>query len=280
MPFSWYISGLWGQYDQLAYLFVLASFIGLVRFPIISPLLLALSISLKPTSAIFIPLFIWFYWKRRPGILTFVVGIVSAILVTYFTLTAFTTDNVFVFIKEVLIPKIIFKSDFRATTGAYNLWYFIFGETPTSHDKSVLFVPAKVWGLLLYAFINVKTFLLVKKPDYKNILAAMFVVGAGSFISLTNQLERYYFAGVVSGLFVVIAYPKLFKYWILLAIIFCLNLYKSWQYPDLPFLKNLLFENNYLMGRLISLANVILYFKMSKAILNDSRISKRLLPKY
>ena len=55
MPFSWYESAVWGQNDQIGMIFLLISFWLLIKnkWIVLSPILLAISVGLKPTGAIF-----------------------------------------------------------------------------------------------------------------------------------------------------------------------------------------------------------------------------------
>jgi len=274
-PFTWYLSALWGQYDQVAYLFALSSFLLLIKFPVISPILMAISISLKPTTIIFVPLYLFLYFKRKPKVKTIIFGAGISIIVTYLTLRAFTTADLLIFVKEVLIPKIIYKAEFRVSTNAYNFWHiFTLGKALDQNTK-FLFVSAKIWGLLAYTLISIKTFMQIKSLNYKTIFNSLFIIGAGSWLFLTNMLDRYFFAGVVGGLFVTMHHPKLFKYWLITSLIFGLNLYRGWWFPEsLVFVKHALIDGNGIAGFFLSIANVWIYLIMAKNILRDKEIMR------
>ena len=66
-PFSWYLSSLWGQNDQISFLFLLLAFFfeSQRRLPVLTPLLFAISVALKPTSLIFSPFFLFVYLKNH-----------------------------------------------------------------------------------------------------------------------------------------------------------------------------------------------------------------------
>lgn len=269
-PFTWYLSALWGQYDQLAYLFALTSFLSLIKLPGISPLLMAISISLKPTTIIFAPLYLWLYVKRKPKTKAILFGAATSLLFTYSTLRAFTTGSIILFIKEVLIPKIIFKSEFRVSTNAYNFWHILTLDKAMGDTTKFLFLPAKIWGLLAFTIINIKTFKHTKTLNYKNIFSSLFIIGAGGWLFMTNMLDRYFFAGVVGGLFVTIYQPKLFKYWLVASLIFCLNLFRGWWFPDsFLFLKDAITANNGIAGLFLSIANVLVCLIMIKNVVKD-----------
>jgi Gpi18-like mannosyltransferase len=71
MPFSWYISSLWGQTDQLSFLFLILAFISLPKKPTLSIILFYLSIAIKPTGITLLPLFLFLLWKNKTNLLSF-----------------------------------------------------------------------------------------------------------------------------------------------------------------------------------------------------------------
>src|SRR3989304_7936565 len=115
----------------------------------------------------------------------------------------------------------------------------------------------------------------IKSLNYKTIFNSLFIIGAGSWLFLTNMLDRYFFAGVVGGLFVTMHHPKLFKYWLITSLIFGLNLYRGWWFPEsLGFVKHALIDGNGIAGFFLSIANVWIYLIMAKNILRDKEIMR------
>jgi hypothetical protein len=107
---------------------------------------------------------------------------------------------------------------------------------------------------------------------------ALFLVGAGSWLFLTSMNERYFFLGVTSGLFVSLYKPKLFKYWFIMSLIYWLNLYRQWWFPEfLSPLKNVLSVNEGFVGVIISAVNVYLYLKMTSIILFRAKVRNKVL---
>ncbi len=269
LPFSWYISALWGQTDQLAFLFVLVSFLILVKYPFWSILLLFIGGSLKPTSIFLVPLFLFVLYKSRPKYIYVFMGVLVTIIFCYLIFNSFTSEGVFKFTFERLLPR-LFDKPLRLTTNAFNFWHIFVLHNNISSDINILFLSGKNWGLLILAFINLFTFRVLYKVDLKSIIFSLFVVSFGSWLFATEMLDRYVFAGVVSGLLLSVYYPKIFKHWLILCFIFSLNLFRGWWYPNQLFLlKNLLEWNNYSIGLFFSLANTILYFKIILIIVNE-----------
>jgi hypothetical protein len=228
-PFSFYISALWGQYDQLSFLFLLLSVWALIKKNVfLAPFLLMISVSMKPTSLIFIPLFAWIYLSARKNILEYLGGILLAIGGFLLSITLFTNDNLWQFINYDLKNKILFKSGFRVSTNSFNFWHIFIGNNAREHFTPYLGVPAYVWGWLSFAIINLIAFWVIKVRNQKTILTAFAVVGLGSWIFMINMLERYVFAGIVFSMMCLFYYPTFFKSWLVMSIIFWVNLYHGW----------------------------------------------------
>lgn len=270
-PFSWYLSALWGQYDQIGFFLLLLSFIFQKSAPILSPIFFVLSFSIKPTSLIFLPLYFWLYLKHNFKSISFIVGGILSLLILYLSIHVFTSKNVIYYLHETLIPKVFFKSELRVSTNSYNFWHIFTLDKALNHSKRFLFIPANIWGILLFSTVNILAFMKIKKFSYQNLFKAMYIVGAGGWFFLTNMLERYFFAGVVSGLFVSISNPKLLKYWIVTSLVFWLNLYRGWWFPPwMEGLKYLLTSWNGIAGLVISSINLLVFVKMTQVIMKKS----------
>ncbi len=263
-PFSWYLSSIWGQYDQLAVLFLIVSLILLCkRHLYFSPLLMLISVELKPTTAIFIPLFIFIYFKQRPLIKHMVVSSSTCFLVFIVSTKVFTDINILVFLPKILFSKVFLKaSEFRVSTNAFNFWHIFIGDKGLSQDTFFLFLPAKIWSFLAYILLNAYVFKNTIKVSLISVIEAMFIIGAGSWLFMTNMLDRYYFAGVISLLFLSVFKKKIFKYWLIASIIYWLNLFNHWWYPNLNFLKEILIWQDGLFTRLFALINVLVFLKV------------------
>lgn len=264
-PFSWYISGLWGQYDQISYLFLLISLLVLAkRYLFLALPLLVVSLSLKPTSLIFIPLFLWLYYKQKPTLKEIIIGIGLSAAIFFYSVSLFTSGNLSDFINSELVPKIFYKSEFRVSTNAFNFWHILIGNQALNQNSPFLFIPAKLWGYIAFLIFNLYALKISSRVTYENIFKSMFVIGAGSWLFLTNMLDRYFFAGVMSLLFLAISDIKLMKYWIPLSLIFWLNLYNQWWFPgNLNLLRQLLTWQDALITRFLALANVIIFLKIT-----------------
>lgn len=265
-PFSFYISALWGQYDQISFLFLLLAVWMLLRKNvIISPLLFMVSVSMKPTSLIFIPLFFWIYVGLRKNIWEYVLGLGIALIATLASVAIYTNDNLFHFINFDLKNKVFFKSGFRVSTNSFNFWHIFIGNEAREHFVTYFWVPAYVWGWVFFGLINALGIWIARVRDQKNVLTAFAVVGLGSWIFMINMLERYFFAGVVFSMICLIYYPNFWKYWLIMSGVFWLNLYHGWWVPRAwEWLHQAMIWNSNTMTRLLSLINVVVFLVFLK----------------
>lgn len=263
-PFSFYLSALWGQTDGVAFTLSLAAFLSLLnKKTFLSIIFFAISINLKPTILIFLPVFIYLLIRVKPAMKSVILGLVVSILMTFWAVAVLTDINIIQFTKAYLFPKIVHRAEFRVTTNSFNFWHILVGNQALGQDWTFLLIPAKIWGYAIFAFLNILAFRILSKITYENIFKALFLVGAGGWLFLTNMLERYFFAGVVSGLFLAIYYPQILKYWLALSLIFFINLYHGWWYPEfLEPLRLVLIWQDGLITRVLSLINVLIFLRI------------------
>lgn len=264
LPFSWYLSALWGQYDQLGFFLVLLSFILIpTRLFIFTPILFVLSVGIKPTSLIFTPLFTWLFFRAEKKVEEKIIGAVLATAIFYFSTVPFSDKNIYEFVRHDLISKIFGKSEFRVGSSAMNFWRMLIGGQALNQDYQFLLIPAKIWGYSAFFMANVIAFKLSAKKNLEGMFGGMFVVGMASWLFMTNMMERYAFAGIASGLLLVIYKREMFKYWLPLAILFSLNLYGSWLFPsELEFLRLALIWQDEILVKIISFGSILLFLRM------------------
>lgn len=279
-PFSWYLSSLWGQYDQLGFLPVLAAFIleSQKKLPWLTPFLFVLSVAIKPTSLILAPFFIYLYFKNSHNKVNPLIAIL--LIGTFFieTTQVFTKQNLYYFTINELYGKIFLKSASRLSANAFNFWRPFVTAVNQTQDSKFLFLPAYIWSTLSFIVLNLVAFKLSRKITLENVIKGIFIIGAGSWIFMTNMLDRYFFGGVVSGLILCIYDKKLFKYWLPVSLIFWLNLFNQWWFPDfLSPLKSIMIWNDGLFTKILSGVNVVLFLAMFIRIINyDSKNSNNL----
>jgi len=260
-PFSWYVSAMWGQYDSVGFLFALSGFVSLfTSFNILGPGLLVLAILIKPTSLIFLPFFVYLFWRKKRSWLAWIIPLV----IFWVTTQPFTHKNPLEFARYDLIRIVFEKSEPRVSVNAFNFWRIFIGDKAVNSGIKILGLSVYSWGLIAFAVINISAIVIFRKEKEEDaVRKALFVIGAGSFLFMTGMLDRYLYAGMVFGLIYVSGRRKLYELWAVWSIIFWVNLYYHWWIPEsLETLKNLLLAENHALTRILSLAAAAIFIAM------------------
>lgn len=248
-PFAWYESGLWGQHDQLGLIFLLGSFWFLCqkKRTWAAPILMAISILIKPTAFIFGPLFVWIAIKDKTTIKRVIGGGILA-LIGYFWMTRLFSELNFWLFNINLQKQIFVKGEMWTWLNTFNLWRIITGYL-TEYRQLFLGINLKIWGYAMFFGVNVLAFKISRKRDWDSGLKAIFIVGFGGWLTMVTMHERYLFTAVVVGMILAMENIKLLKYWIVLSLVFVVNMYNGWWYPDsFNWLKNALTWGNFMDG--------------------------------
>lgn len=262
-PFSFYLSSIWGQFDSLSFLFLLLAFIFLLKKkPLLAPLIFMVSVSLKPTALMFLPLFLWVYFQLKGKWWEYLIGIAISLFAFFATVAVFTDKNLIEFTTRDLMTKIFFKSGFRVSTNSFNFWHILIGNQAREHFVLFLGLPAYFWGFVSFIITNFIAFGITKKISQQSLFTALTIVGLAGWLFMINMLERYFYSGIVFMLILTFYYPKILKYWLVLSIIFWLNLYHGWWVPrEWDFLRRALIWNEHTLTRILSAINVGIFFK-------------------
>lgn len=270
LPFSWYTSALWGQYDQLAVLLLVISFILLYkRLFFVSVLLLVLSFETKPTGLMLLPIYIVYYVWQKPKIISIMVSALFAFGTVFLLSYPFADRNVFSYTYQVVYPKVFFAGRSGAlATHTFNFWQLIapYGGWV---DWRYIFIPAKYWSMFLIGVIyTIGLYLLKKRRDLGGLFFSLYVISAGVYLFSTGMLDRYFYAAAVFLLFASIYHKGLSKWWVVTGALFSLNLFYSWGFPI--FDKYSAWNNSSLI-QLGSLLQIIVFIFCLKKILNKER---------
>lgn len=271
--FAWYESGLWGQHDQLGLVFLLAAFWFLVskKQTWLAPIMLMISILIKPTAFIYGPFFVYIAIKDKRTIKqVFWGGIIS--LIGYFWLVSIISPLNFWLFNLNLQKQMFAKGEYWTWVNDFNLWRLI---TPylTDYRKLFLGVNLKIWGYLMFAGVNLVAFKISQKKDWQGVLKAIFIICFGGWMTMVTMHERYLFAAVAVGLILAIENRKLLKYWIPLSLIFVVNMYNGWWWPDsFGWLKNILTWGNFMDGpipKILAAVNLGLLIMMTREMFKE-----------
>lgn len=252
-PFSWYESALWGQHDQMSLIFVLLAFLALTnKWIILAPLLWAISIWIKSTGLIFAPLLVWGAIRNKVSFTKFLVGSILTLGVYYLTVTAISPNN-FITFNLNLIKQMFAKGDYATWVNTFNFWRLV---TPFQTDSRNLFlgISYSIWGYLIFGAINIYAFWQGRKRDFWSMMRALFIISFGGWLFMSTMHERYLFTAIGSGLLLTTQYPKISKYWMVLSLVFWLNMYWAWWKPtEWDWIKNIVAgQNEGLVAKLLS----------------------------
>lgn len=270
IPFSFYISSLWGQYDQLAALALLVSFYlvylfgeGKSKFKYLSiPLSVIcyiVAVEVKPTVAFTAPFFLYYVLRQKPKISDIIASVLTGLGLYYVTTVPFTSGNVLAYTLNTIVPKVMFAGRNVLATQVFNFWEIV---SPIRHDSTtylILGIKAINWGYIFLVLLNaLAIFIVAKKNDIKTMLLGLFITAGGGIIFATGMLDRYYFAGLVIFLVLTMFYKKMLFLWLGAAILFSVNLFTSWGYPVNLQLHDV-FWTNYPLVRILSFTQTALF---------------------
>jgi len=271
LPFSWYLSAAWGQSDQLSFLFLIISFMLLTskKYSIISPLFYAVAANLKPNCILLLPVFLFAWYKQKHPGWKIIVGGLLALVFSFWTVSWVTDKNIFNYTFTILINRLS-TGEGLISYNAFNFWYIFYPfYHPYVHDDIFWgILSAKNWGLLMVLITTILSLKAIKNKKIENIFAAMFVAGFGSWLFMTGMHERYSFLAIVPLFLCSIFRKQYLKYFLILSTIFTLNLFIAyWPYEIYLEFKKILEWNTFLVARVLSLINLIIYIKVTYSML-------------
>ena len=270
IPFSFYISSLWGQYDQLPALALLVSFYliylfgeGKSKFKYLfiplSVICYVVAVEVKPTVIFTAPFFLYYVLRQKPKILDIIASALTGLGLYYVTTIPFTAGNVLNYTLNTIIPKVMFAGRNVLATQVFNFWEIVSPIRYSSTIYLILGIKAINWGYIFLILLNaLAIFIVAKKNDIKTMLLGLFITAGGGIIFATGMLDRYYFVGLVIFLVLTMFYKKTLLLWLGAAVLFSINIFTSWGYPVNLQLHDI-FWTNYPLVRLLSFVQVTIF---------------------
>ena len=271
MPCSWYLSALWGQYDQVASLLLVLAFYLLASLMfsmvgwrrrlilmLLSFFLCTLSIQIKPTGLFFIPMFFVLYLMLKPSIVEMFSTSFLFISLNCFSALAFSPDErpIFKFMSEVVAPKIFFEKRFLLSNQAFNLWQGL--GTLVSLQIDGIWVKMVVF-VIVFILTVLALWVFIRNKQIKMFWIALYILMAGNYLFNIGMMNRYFYTPIVVMGVLSLYYPKIVKYWVLTLIIFTFNLYYSWGYPMAVGIWDVFWKSKFWIF-VLSFGNVMIYF--------------------
>jgi hypothetical protein len=222
-----------------------------------------LSFYIKPNWGIFIPLYLFLLLLKKPKVKQIISGIVIALVLFLITTSPFSKGDVFSFSKWLwgkrLLPTATVAH--KASVSAFNFHSIAYTLDRTLETDTYLGIPAKTLGYILFVFLNALTFKYIKKQKVSlvSIFAGIFSVGFGSYLFLTNMLERYFFASFVPMIILIFTNPRVLVLGIFINLVVFVNLLHSFFRRSWGALADAFEASNFFLVRIFSLINLALY---------------------
>jgi Gpi18-like mannosyltransferase len=270
-PVSVFLSGIWGQTDSLIAIFALLSFISLAsQKTAISLPLFFISLYIKPNWVAFIPLYIFLLFIKQVKLREVFVGGLLSLIIFFITTRPFAKDNVINFSRWLLETRILPTASVaqKASVSAFN-FYTTFLQIDYDLESTRLFgVPLSLLGILFFLVINLAVFAYLKKQkaSLHSVMVGIFTIGFGSYLFLTNMLERYFFASFVPMIILVLTKPRTLVWGILINLAVFANLFYSFFRRSLGKVGDVFGDNNFLPIRILSAANVFAWVMFIRAL--------------
>ncbi len=275
-PLTIFLSGIWGQTESLIALFGMLSFVALSNKKIYLAIpFYFISLYFKPTWGVFAPLFLFLLILVKPKPKHLAVGILVVLAIFLTATMPFANGNLVGFTKDIVINNMLptAKGTARASVSAFNLHSIFLSIDDHLAEKGISFITPSLIGYLGYFVINLVTFrwLLSQKINPKNVVTAIFIVGAGSFILLANMLERYIFIAF-PALVVLMFVDKGIIFWgLVLNLVMFVNMFWAFYRRSSAEIVIIFSYANSTIVRLLSLANVVSWGYLADRYLHVSR---------
>ncbi|MFA6007173.1 MAG: hypothetical protein WC784_00820 [Candidatus Shapirobacteria bacterium] len=282
-PLSIFETTFWGQNDIISIFFTYLAFLIIKdkKISILSPLLYLIAILIKPTSLVFIPFYIFYYFRNinlnRHNLLRITLSALLCLALIYFSFKPFLNPNnsPITEIYNIVTTRITSSSKglSRASNSAFNLYSLLFQLDKTYGSFKILGLTLDSIGVIFYLLINAVSIFIMSKNKGQNgptkLFFILFFIGQGVFLFMTGMLERYFFPAFLASILLMFLNFKQFGlYMIIQNIIWLLNLIYSFYQRDVGWMRTLFEGNSNLLIRiisLISLINFILVFKKYSA---------------
>jgi len=277
-PITIFESSIWGQNDIVATLFATLSFVILKDHFILSPILFASSLLIKPTTAILIPIYIATYIKMHPNYKKPISAFFITLTLSFLSFLPFCQNdtsylgNIINIIQNRIAPSS--KGITRASVSAFNLYSTLFtiDKTP-GYQKILSFITVDSMSLLFYISIN---FLIIKKIIKKSrfnhdVYIYIFLLVQSTFIFTSSMLERYFLPGIIaSTILIFISDNKKIKILIMgQYLIHFSNLLYAFNYRHVHLIKLIFQSHNFFLIRILSLLNVLITLSLFKKLLYE-----------
>lgn len=263
-PVSIFLSGVWGQTDSIVGILGILAFLALINKNIIlSMSLLFLSIYFKPSWAVLGPFYLFLIYKMKPKMWQFLVGVGVVVALYIVTTLPFSDGNVFAYGLRLYQERypIPIGFDGKASISAFNFQTIFWRPDIDFSSQKLLGITSGNYGIFFFLILNlIAMFNFAKQKDkLTGMLTGIFTVGMGYFLFMPTMLERYFFPAFPAMIILALTKPKLILNMVIMNLILFANLIYSYYRRESDEIYHFFIDNNYLLIRVISIAQVILF---------------------
>ncbi|MBU2036336.1 hypothetical protein KKC36_02720 [Patescibacteria group bacterium] len=275
-PVVWYNSAIWGQTDAFINFFALLAFYLLLKRKLIPAVFsLVISLYIKVSLAIFIPIFIVVALKQKYEFKKYLYSFLISLSFIGIIAFIFSGSEPFSWLINLYKDRILGQQLQVITANAFNIWASIAGINERPQTLLLGPISFQTWGLVLFLLSYLPIIYMVfKKRDLKTIIFSLAICSISSFMLLTNMHERYLFPFFVYSTIVVFWNKKLLPIYIAVSLINFLNLYNIWWFPRSEIIINFLTFSDKLMPRVLGFINFLLYLILYKSYLRLFKLEK------
>ncbi len=274
-PVIWYNSSVWGQTESIVSFFVFLSIFLLHKNkPVLSVLSIALSLYIKASLLIFIPVYLLLFIMKKYPVTTYLKSIAFSLFVIVLLTLPFAKGNPFIWLLDLYQGKIFVQQLQVITANAFNIWATI--ATIHERPQTLMLGPLsyQTWGNLLFAISYIVLIWNFIKSKTRNIYWILSLIAFSSFMLMTNMHERYLYPLFPFFTVLAVQNKKLMKIYCAVSLISLLNLYNFWWVPKTGFLIDFLSFDDRFIPRVLGLVLFAAYIYLFKFFLRQIQSSK------
>ena len=281
-PVVIYNSTIWGQTDSLINLLALAGIFLLTQKKFFWGIILFFSSFLfKLSLIIYLPivaLLLLSYFPKYTRIIF--VSCFSFLLFFIFLAFPFSGINIISWFKKIFIDTVLLSQGHMLNGNAFNFWFLINGGADLTTSELQLFsiFTYRQISQIIFFILNIPIYwhFYKSKKNLYNIFYTLFLVALSAFLFLTNMHERYLYPclPLLASLPFFVKSIFSIKEYLVFSFLHLLNLFNLWWYPSIPFLKNTLIWDNFLVGKIISILFIIYFFTLTYHVLMSCYYTK------
>jgi len=264
-PVVWYNSSVWGQTDSVINFLGLASFYYLnKRQHVKSMLFLTLSLLLKISLLIFVPIYILVLIKQKASYKKVIIGIMVSLIGSLILAIPFSEKrDPISFLYWLYSEKVLGQQLQVITANAFNLWAGITGINEQPHTLKFIVISYQYWGYILFGLFTIPIIYKLYKSKQDDYLYWILAITAfSSFMFLTNMHERYLYPLFPYLTLLAVKYKNLFLILIITSLINLINLYHLWWVPKIEIIIKLMSVDDKILPRILGIVlfGVYLWF--------------------